>query len=27
MVVLGDIGHPKIQAHQVEKRRFGQLHA
>jgi len=27
MVVLGDIGHPKIQANQVEKRRLGQLHA
>ena len=27
MVVLGDIGHPKIQADQVEKRRLWQFHA
>jgi len=27
MVVLRDIGHPKIQAHMVQKRRLWQLHA
>jgi len=27
MVVLGDIGHPKIQAHLVQKRRLWQFHA
>ena len=26
MVVLSDIGHPKIQAHLVQKRRFRQLY-
>ena len=27
MVVLSDIGHPKIQAHLVQKRRLWQFHA
>ena len=27
MVVLSDIGHPKIQTHLVQKRRLWQLHA
>ena len=27
MVVLRDVGHPKIQAHMVQKRRLWQLHA
>ena len=27
MVVLRDVGHPKIQAHLVQKRRLWQLHA